>query len=423
MLNDRLSALPEYMFPRYRALIAGVESPRGLRPIDLTVGEPRHAPPAFVAPILAQHTDRFGRYPPIEGTQDWRRAAIGFSRRRWGLPEAAFGEDNLLPLAGTREGLFLAALLVTPSAKAGARPIALMPNPLYQCYFAAACAAGAEPVLLPATEETGFLPDLDAISEEVWAKAAAFYLCSPSNPQGAVASLDYLKRAIQLARAHDCALLMDECYSEIYDGAPPPGALQACVALADRPDAQGDPFANVLIFQSLSKRSNLPGLRSGFVAGDTALIAAFKRLRSLGGPTVPMPVQAVAAAAWDDEAHVAENRRLYGEKFDAAGRALSGRAGYRRPEGGFYLWLDVGDGEEFAKRLWRDFAVRALPGLYLAETGADGINPGRQYLRIALVEDLSASWEGVQRLAEALGPAKPAVAKPDLATPLAEGRR
>ncbi|HKJ72624.1 MAG TPA: aminotransferase class I/II-fold pyridoxal phosphate-dependent enzyme [Alphaproteobacteria bacterium] len=399
MLNDRFANLPEYMFPRYRALIAGMSAPATLTVINMTVGEPRHKVPGFVGDILKQRDADYGKYPPIQGTEEWQEAVTGWLTRRFRLAPGQITAENVLPLVGTREGLFLATLAVTPSEKAGQRPAVVMPNPFYQCYLAAALAAHADPILLHATAETGFLPDFASLSAADTARTSVFYLCSPANPQGSVADLAYLTDAIERARAVDGVLVMDECYSEIYEHDAPPGALQAAAAL---PNDLGDPFANVLVFHSLSKRSNLPGLRSGFVAGDRRVIAAFRRLRALAGPTSPIPVLAAAAQAWRDETHVEESRQLYRRKFELAEAILTGKAGYHRPRGGFYLWLDVGDGEAFATRLWQEQGVMVLPGAYIGETDAAGFNPGRPYVRVALVDPPDVVGEALNRIAKLL---------------------
>jgi aspartate/methionine/tyrosine aminotransferase len=270
--------------------------------------------------------------------------------------------------------------LVVPRRKAGGRPVVLVPNPYYLVYNGAATMAGAEAVFLDATRENGFMPDLAAIPREVLDRTALFYLCSPANPQGTIASLDYLKGAIQLARAHDFVLAVDECYAEIYDRVPPSGALEACAAL-------GQGFDQVVVFHSLSKRSSAAGLRSGFVAGDPRLIGHFRHLRDYGGCQVPLPIQAAATALWRDEAHVEDNRARYRKKFDIAEAAIGGRFGFYRPAGGFFLWLDVGDGEAATLRLWRDAAIRVLPGGYTARASAGRDNPGKSYIRLAIVHD------------------------------------
>ncbi len=255
--------------------------------------------------------------------------------------------------------------------------------------------AGAEPIFVPATRETGFQPDFTALPESVLRRTALAYLCTPGNPQGSVASADLLQRSVELARRFDFVLAVDECYSEIYDREPPPGALGACATL-------GGTLDNVAVFHSLSKRSSVPGLRCGFVAGDERAIAAFSHLRSYAGATVPIPLLAAGAALWRDEGHVEDNRRLYRAKLDIAEELLGGRFGFFRPPGGFFLWLDVGDGEAAALKLWQAANIRVLPGAYLAREGADGVNPGRPYIRVALVHDLDTTRRALARMAEVL---------------------
>lgn len=398
MLNPRLTHLPDYAFPRLRALLKDV-TPGG-EVVDMTIGEPRHGAPAFVSRILGEDGALYGKYPPIAGTDEWAAAVTGWLTRRYGLKDGQVTADHVLPLVGTREGLFSIAFVVIPPEVDGRRPAVLMPNPFYQCYTAAAHAAGADAVYVPAGPDTGFLPDFHALPDDVKARTKLVYLCSPANPQGAVADAAYLQRLITWVRAQDAVLVADECYSEIYSGVPPVGVLQVCAQMT----GSGDPFRNVLAFHSLSKRSSLPGLRSGFVAGDITLMAAFRRFRSYAGPTTPIPVLTAAAACWNDEDHVAANRALYQRKFDLADQILSGRLGYYRPEGGFFLWLDVEDGERAALTLWRQAGVRVLPGAYLAQTDASGINPGRAYVRVALVDDLETTEKGLLAVRRHLAP-------------------
>lgn len=396
MLNPRLDALTDYPFDLLRALLRGVEPPAGMVQRWLSVGEPRHTPPAIVAETLARHRDDWGRYPPVEGTPQFRTAVATWLARRFHLPPGLLDADaHVLPVAGTREALYLIAQVAVPERKAGQRPAVLMPNPFYQVYYGGAAMSGAEPVYLPGTAATGFLPDLDAIGAATLDRTALLYLCSPANPQGACASLDLLKKAVTLARRHDFVLVVDECYAEIYDSTPPVGALEACAAL-------GEGLAGVLVFHSLSKRSSVPGLRSGFVAGDATLIAAFRRLRSFGGAAQPLPVLAAATALWEDEAHVAASRALYRGKFDLAARLLGGRFGFFRPAGGFFLWLDVGDGEAASRRLWANAGVRVLPGAYLAKPNSMGSNPGAPFIRVALVDQMVETEDALRRIASNL---------------------
>lgn len=404
MLNPRLEQLSDYPFPRLTRLLREVPPPAGEPPIDLSIGEPRHPVPALLGEVVAAHGHLWTKYPPIEGTAEFRAAAADWLRRRYGLPEAALDADTqILPVAGTKEALFLLAAVVVDETKAGPRPAVLMPNPFYNVYLGGAVLAGAEPVLLPVTRATRFLPDLDALPVELLDRTAAFYLCSPANPQGTAADLDYLKRAIALARRHRFLLVLDECYAELYYGEPPPGGLQAAWEL-DRS------FDHVIVFHSLSKRSNAAGLRSGFVAGDRRVIAAFTHLRRYGGAMVPMPLLAAATALWREEGHVVANRALYREKFDLAARLLAGRHGFFRPDGGFFLWLEAGDGEAAALRLWREAGVRVLPGGYLGRPDARGRNPGDPYIRVALVHDLATTEAALGRLDAALAAAVPPAA-------------
>jgi aspartate/methionine/tyrosine aminotransferase len=365
--------------------------------ISLALGEPQHPPPDFVGEILSRHINEFRRYPMARGIEPFRRAAANWLSRRFALPRAIDPETEILVLNGSREGLFFAAIAaaryVTPRKGA---PAILMPNPFYPAYGAGARAAHCETVLLPATRAGGFLPDLDSLDEATLARTVAIYLASPANPQGAVASSDYFTRLIALARRHGFLVFADECYSEIYTHTAPGGALECA----------GDDFANVVVFQSLSKRSNLPGLRVGFAAGDRNFLAAFHELRNVASPQVPMPLQHVAVAAYDDEAHVEENRRLYRAKFDLADRILGHRYGYARPAGGFCLWLDVsahGGDEAATVRLYREAGVRVIPGSYLSRPQAGGLNPGAGYIRLALVTDTDTTAEALHRLVKTLG--------------------
>jgi succinyldiaminopimelate transaminase len=404
MLNPRLDDLKDYPFQRLRALLDGLDPPAGVTPIDLTLGEPRHPFPAFVADILAANQADYGRYPPLAGTAELRDAIAGWLKRRYALPDGMLdGDHHIVPLNGTREGLYMIAQVAVPPAKDGRQPAVLIPNPFYHSYVGAAVTAGAKPILMPTTAETGFLPDYAAVGDDVLRRTAMIYLCSPANPQGAVADADYLADLIALCRRHDILLLVDECYAEIYYDRPPTGALEVCARL-------GGDMANVLVFHSLSKRSNLPGLRSGFAAGDAAVVAPFLRLRSYGGATTPLPVMAAAAAAWRDEDHVETNRALYRAKFDIAIQKLSNRYGFRKPAGGFFLWLDVGDGIAATRTLWTEAGVRALPGAYLGRSvnGAAGGsddeagNPGTPFIRLALVDGPDVTAEALDRLCRVL---------------------
>ena len=372
----------------------------GKAPINLTIGEPKHAFPAFVGPVLAGALDGFGRYPPIKGTDDFRAAVGAWLETRYGLAGHIDPATMILPLNGSREGLFYAAIEARmATAKRIADPAILFPNPFYQTYAAGAVASGAEPVMLDAGPETGFLPDLDRVDPALLERTVGVFFASPANPQGAVASEAAWTRLIEHARRYDFVLFADECYSEIYRSTPVPGVLEAAAKTAGG-------FDRVVAFNSLSKRSNLPGLRCGFAAGDPVFLGRWLKFRNMAAPQVPGPIQAVAAAAYRDEAHVEENRRLYNAKYAAAERILGTRYGYETPEGGFFLWLDVsaqGGGEAVALRLWREAGVRVLPGGYLSAAGSDGTNPGEPYLRVAMVEDQAATEEALARIVATLG--------------------
>ena len=391
MRNERLDHLAEFPFRRLAALLAREQAAPGPT-LDLALGEPRHAPPALLAETVAAHAHQWNRYPPVLGTPEFRAVAADWLTRRFGLPPGLVdGERHVCPLAGTKEGLYLLPSLVTPGR---GNPAVLMPDPVYAVYFGGAMMAGAEPVLLPATAETGFLPNLDALSPALLDRAALLYLCTPANPQGAVADLDYLRKAVRLARRHGFLLAVDECYCELWDRAPPPGALEAALA-------EGGSFDQVVVFHSLSKRSSAPGLRSGFVAGDPAVIKDLVRLRAYASPVQPLPLLAAATALWRDEAHVEDNRARYRAKFDLAERRLSNRFGFYRPAGGFFLWLDVGDGEAACRRLWTEGGLRVLPGAYLS--GGDPVtSPGRPYIRVALVDEAATVDSALARLSAVL---------------------
>ena len=365
--------------------------------INLSVGEPQHPIPAFVGPVLAAHLAEFGRYPAGKGTERFRTAVTAWLSRRYRLERPLDPENEVVVLSGTREGLFLAAIaakrFVGPRA---GTPAILIPNPFYAAYSAAAIAADCEPVYLPATAASAFLPDLAALGDDLLARTVAFYLATPANPQGAVADVAYLGRLTALARRFGFLAFVDECYSEIYTRKAPPSLLEAA----------GPSYANTVSFHSLSKRSNLPGLRVGFAAGDARFLGKYVDLRNVSAPQVPVPAQEVAVAAYADEAHVEENRRLYGAKFDLADQIIGDRYGYRRPPGGFFLLLDVaalGGGEAVAMRLWREAGVRVLPGRFIARDQADGSNPGTDYIRVAMVQDHVATAEALHRLVAVLG--------------------
>ena len=381
-------------FARTAELLAPYKPGKPL--ITLSLGEPQHPVPAFVGPVLAQHIAEFGRYPIAKGIEPFRKAVAAWLGTRFRLSRPVDPESEVLVLNGSREGLFFAALTaVRLAGERRGRPAILMPNPFYPAYGAGSRAAACEQIYLPTTIQNGFLPDLDTLDEATLARTVAFYIASPANPQGAVASPDYFRRLKQLADRFGFFILSDECYSEIFTRDAPGSALEAA----------GPDFSNVVVFQSLSKRSNLPGMRVGFAAGDARFLAAFHELRNVAAPQVPVPLQYVAVAAYGDEAHVEENRRLYRIKFDLADQILANRYGYRRPAGGFCVWLDVstrGGDEAATVKLYKEAGVRVIPGSYLARQQSDGSNPGAGYVRLALVSDSESTAEALHRLVETL---------------------
>ncbi|MFP3920778.1 MAG: aminotransferase class I/II-fold pyridoxal phosphate-dependent enzyme [Dichotomicrobium sp.] len=387
-MADDLGALVRSPFDRLRGLLDGIEP--GAAPIDMSIGAPRHPMPAFIADIIHESAEDWQPYPPIRGTEALRRAIADWHGRRYPSLDGRIEPDaHVLPLSGSREGLFSATFLALARKPDAAKPVVLIPNPFYQAYAAGALVGGAEPHFLPATGETGFLPDFTAVPEDMLARTAAIFLASPANPQGVVASEGYLRELIALARRFDIMLFLDECYSEIYSAAPPSGVLEVA--------AETGSFANVLAFNSLSKRSNVPGLRSGFCAGDPDFVARFAAFRNVACPQMPLPVQHASAALWADEAHVEASRALYREKFALADAAFGAAS---VPEGGFFLWLDVsalGGGEQAALRLWREAGVKVIPGGYLAME-SDGTVPGAERTRLALVGDTLATKAALSRI-------------------------
>lgn len=386
-------------FTQLRRLLNGIE-PGHAKSIELTIGEPREAMPGFIVEKLDEAAALYGKYPPIRGSDDLRTAISQWLSRRYALLGGIDPGKEIVALNGSREGLFFACLPALGRKKIAGKPAILMCNPYYSAYVAGALGVGAEPVYLNATAATGFLPDLDEIAHdsELLGRTAALFINSPCNPQGTVASRGYILKALAIARAHDFMLFLDECYSEIYTGVAPVGGLEVAAATPDR-------FKNLIVFNSLSKRSNLPGLRSGFCAGDPTFLDAYAEIRNMCAPTVPGPVQHASAAAWRDEAHVEAARAQYREKFSIADAVLGTRYGYQRPAGGFCLWLDMshfGGGSDATVTLWKRMGVKVIPGAFLAQTGRDGTNPGADYVRVALVQDPATIREALERLVSVL---------------------
>ena len=385
----RFANLPVATWPRLRGLLDAVQP--GGDPINMTIGDPQHPMPPFLADAMAAQIAGFGGYPNNDGAPALLDAISRWLNRRYGVTVAT---NEIMALNGTREGLYNASMALCPEVKNSQTPVILTPNPFYQVYAVAALSVGAEPVYLPATADTGHLPDFDAVPADVLDRTAIAYICSPANPQGAVATEDYWRNLITLAEKHDFKIFADECYSEIYRDTPPVGALQVAQAMGADPE-------RVVIFHSLSKRSNLAGLRSGFCASGPKNIAAIRALRAYAGAPLPGPIQAVSALVWDDEDHVIASRALYAEKFDIADRIFGNVPGYTSPEAGFFLWLPVPDGEEAALTLWSQTGVRTLPGAYLSRD-VSGFNPGAGFIRVALCGPKSDVERGLTRLRDTL---------------------
>ncbi|RRS01228.1 aminotransferase class I/II-fold pyridoxal phosphate-dependent enzyme [Glycomyces terrestris] len=389
LVNPEIARLGAHPFPRVAALLDGVEPPPGPA-VDLTIGEPRVAPPAWLASRLAEHGGTLGTYPRNEGTAAFRAAASGWLDRRFQL-DPALPPEAVVPSSGAREVLFQLGLL------ARGKGLAVMPTPHYAPYRAAARLTGLDPVYLACDEAGGFLPDLDEV-DRLGPRIALLTLCSPTNPEGAVASRGYLDRAVRLARRHGFVLAVDECYSEIYRGEPPYGVLRVCAEQA----GGGDPFANVLAVNSLSKRSSAPGLRIGFAAGDRRLVQGLIDLRAYTAGTVGCPNLGAAADLLADESHVERIRGFYRELFDAADAILGGLPGYRSPEAGMFLWLRVDDGEAVAVECWERAGLRVVPGAYIGPKAHDGTWSAAGYVRVAMVHDLDTTRAALERLAPIL---------------------
>jgi N-succinyldiaminopimelate aminotransferase len=398
-MGDRLAPLLTYHpFTRLNALLSDLRTPQGVPVLNLGVGEPQFPAPPLVREVLEREAAGWSRYPPSAGTPEFRTAVAEWLGRRYRLPPGLIDPDrNILPAPGSREALFQVAVSAVALKGNGAPPTVLIPNPFYHVYAGAAAAAGAEPAFVPAGPETGFLPDYESLPPAVLDRAALAFLASPANPQGAVADSARLDSLLSLARRHGFVLAVDECYAEIYDRAPPPGALEAAARL-------GGGLDHLVVLHSLSKRSSVPGLRSGFIVGPEEMIRRGLQLVNYGGAGVTLPVLAASAALWREESHVAENRTKYRRNMDAAERILGNSLGFRRPAGGFFLWLEVGDSEAAARRLWAEAGLRVLPGEYMGRPDGTGRHPGSSYIRVALVHEPETVAEAMTRLAATLAP-------------------
>lgn len=394
-MNPLLSRLQPYPFERLRKLFAGVQPPAGVRPISLGIGEPRHATPAFIEQALSADLGGLAKYPATAGEPALREACAQWARQRYGI--ALDAATQVLPVNGSREALFAFTQVVVDASQDGARVIC--PNPFYQIYEGATLLAGAQPYYAPSDAARNFAVDWDSVPADVWEKTQLIFVCSPGNPTGAVMPLAEWEKLFALSDRYGFVIASDECYSEIYfDGTAPLGGLEAAQRLG-RTD-----YKNLLMFTSLSKRSNVPGLRSGFVAGDAALIKAFLLYRTYHGGAMSPVVQTASMAAWADEAHVEENRRLYREKFNQVTPVLARVMDVRLPDASFYLWAGIPeslglDDADFARELYAATGVTVLPGSYLARE-ANGRNPGAGHVRMALVAETAECLEAAQRIAQ-----------------------
>ena len=385
---DRLAKLPKYTFDRLRDLLGDASPGRDV--IDLSLGEPRHAYPVWIFDDLMDLHHGFGRYPPSHGTRLLRESISAWISLRYGVNLDP--DRNIIVCNGSREGLFSACMALCPEKKQGSTPLVLMPNPFYQVYAGAALSAGAIPYYVPATEDTDFLPDYTRLDTSILNRTAIVFICSPSNPQGAVASRKYLVRLLRLAETHDFKIISDECYSEIYRHDPPTGMLELFNGTYNGNE-------RIVVLNSLSKRSSLPGIRSGFMAAGERTVNQIKHFRSYNEPAPTIPLQEVSARAWKDEYHVDESRSQYRRKYELADEILEGFDGYRTAKAGIFLWINVGNGEKAALELWKKHGIKTVPGRYFTQVSTE-IDPGRPYIRVALVAREKDLKTGLGRICE-----------------------
>jgi N-succinyldiaminopimelate aminotransferase len=383
---ERFENLPLYAFSRLRDLLDGVKP--GGHEISMTIGEPKHSFPDWVTDIIIQNAEGFNDYPANEGIPELKKEIVDWLQRRYSV--SLDPQKNILALNGTREGLYNSLIALCPEKKNNSRPIVLIPNPFYQVYMASSLTVNAEPYFVEAAPQNNHLPDFSTVPKDILLRTVGVYLCSPSNPQGAIATIEYWIKLLKLAEDYDFKIFADECYSEIYRYQAPPGSLEALNAISADPE-------RLIVFHSLSKRSNLPGLRSGFLATGPENFKRLSKLKSYGGAPLPKPLQYAAAAVWRDEEHVKENRKLYAGKYKIADKIFSGLEGYTSPEAGFFLWIKVQDSEKTTLDLWRETGVRVLPGAYLAKE-KNGINPGQDFIRVALVAQQNETEEALTKI-------------------------
>ena len=372
--NENLELLNDYPFQRLNDLLKKIETPKDRKEFILSIGEPQHKPPKFVKEIINNNYIKWGKYPPTLGMDKLNIASINWVKRRFKLTKDMINyKDSIVQLAGTREGLFNIALALNPSKKNNLKPAILIPDPFYQVYAGASRISGADPIFVSSLKENGFIPDFSNIDKKILNRTSLIYVCSPSNPEGVSLKLKDWKDLIFLARDNNAALIVDECYTDIYSDTPPMGVLEACEKL-------NTSISNIISFHSLSKRSNLPGLRSGFAVGDKNIITNFKKLRHYCAGQQPIPIQEAATALWNDDKHAEQNRERYKKKFEIAKAIFKNDYGFYTPDGGFYLWLNVGNGEKITQELWRKEGIKVMPGSYLSRT-----KTAKAYIRVALV--------------------------------------
>lgn len=400
-MNPELDKLHPYPFEKLASLKSGITPDPSLSHIALSIGEPKHAAPEFVLKYLQQHLDGVSAYPLTKGIPELRQSISKWLTQRFNLPKDSIDpEQHVIPVTGTREALFsFAQAVIDRNQDSHKAPLVVMPNPFYQIYEGAAFLAGAEPYYMNTTSDNGYLPDFNSINDETWARCQLLYICSPGNPTGAVIDKATLQTIITLAEKHDFIIASDECYSEIYfdENNPPTGLLEAAAEMGNTD------YSRCVVFHSLSKRSNLPGLRSGFVAGDKTVLQKFLKYRTYHGCAMPLHHQHASIKAWDDEQHVIDNRILYQKKFNAVLEILSPVLDVKKPDASFYLWAKTpASDEDFAQKLFAEQNITVLPGSYLSRE-ADGINPGAQHVRMALVASYEECIEAAKRIRKFLG--------------------
>ena len=396
-MNANLGLLQAYPFQRLNELKAGITPPAHLAHISLSIGEPRHPAPEFIKQALIESIDKLAYYPSTRGSIELRQSISQWLEQRFHLSQNSLDpESQVLPVCGTREAIFAFTQAVVSANDGPAKPVTITPNPFYQIYEGSAILAGAEPYLLDCNSSNGFIPDLDTVPKAIWERCQLLQLCSPGNPTGAVMTIAQMQHAVHLADQYDFVIASDECYSEIYldESKPPPGLLEACKAMG-RHD-----YNRCVVFHSLSKRSNLPGLRSGFVAGDKSILSQFFDYRTYHGCSMSLPVQIASTAAWKDEGHTIENRSLYREKFLAVTDILGDCMIFPEPQASFYLWAETPiDDQQFAKQLYSQQNVTLLPGQFLSRA-TPNVNPGLNRVRIALVAEIAECIEAAHRIKE-----------------------